>query len=357
MSGVLDTSGSSVRYSQSASRQAWVSRAFRYLLLRHACREQLGAAWRNSSYSVSISIMSASDALPYGLGVFELEYGRPARRIAAAQIPDGLRQEFDRVEEGGASLFRMRHRPCPFCFSESSSIFGPRGGMWVRCRSCRSVFRDITVDKFEQLHGEAFQDTRYVDSLVAAHGLEVASRRWDQLSLPGTSLLEIGPGTGHLLAAAHKAGRSVTAVESSEVHRKFIHDTWGIHSLYADIAAVPHGPSFNAVVAINVLEHIYDITNFLRSITKVLAPNGVLFVSTVNAVSMEATLLRNWWSMCKEHDHVPFPRPTAWREPPKRSICGRSGYGRRNCRLNSQYRQLSPRAIGPGCGVALRARK
>jgi 2-polyprenyl-3-methyl-5-hydroxy-6-metoxy-1,4-benzoquinol methylase len=169
------------------------------------------------------------------------------------------------------------------------------------------VFQDITVDKFEQLHGEAFQDTQFVDSIVAVDGLEFASRRWEELSLPGTSLLEIGPGAGHLLAAAHKAGRSVTAVESSEVHRNFIRDTWGISSVYADIAAVPHGLSFDAVVAINVLEHVYDITSFLRSVTKVLAPGGVLFVSTVNAVSLEAALLRNWWSMCKEQDHVSFP--------------------------------------------------
>jgi SAM-dependent methyltransferase len=171
------------------------------------------------------------------------------------------------------------------------------------------VFRDITADKFEQLHGEAFQDTHFVDSHVAASGLEPASTRWDELSLPGTSLLEIGPGTGHLLAAAHKAGRSVTAVESSEVHRAFIRETWGIHSLYPDIAAVPDNLLFDAVVAINVLEHVYDITSFLRSITKMLAPNGVLFVSTVNAASLEAALLGTWWSMCKEHDHVSFPSP------------------------------------------------
>jgi SAM-dependent methyltransferase len=101
----------------------------------------------------------------------------------------------------------------------------------------------------------------------------------------------------------------VTGVESSEAHRTFIRDTWGIHSLYADIAAVPDGLFFNAIVAINVLEHVYDIANFLRSIKKLLAPNGVLFVSTVNAASLEATLLRNWWSMCKEHDHVSFPSP------------------------------------------------
>ena len=83
------------------------------------------------------------------------------------------------------------------------------------------------ADKFEQLHGEAHQDTRFVDATVAAVGLEPASARWDKLSLPGRSLLEIGPGTGHLLAAAHKAGRSVAAVESSKVHRTFINDDVG----------------------------------------------------------------------------------------------------------------------------------
>ena len=203
----------------------------------------------------------------------------------------------------------MKHRSCPFCSDKSSITFGARGGIWVRCKNCRSVFRDVTADKFEQLHGEANKDARFVDATVAAVGLEPTSARWDKLSLPGKSLLEIGPGTGHLLAAAHKAGRSVAAVEPSRVHRTFIHDTWGIDSLYPDIAAVPAGLLFDAIVAINVLEHVYDITSFLGSITKLLSANGVLFVSTVNAASLEAGLLRGWWSMCKEHDHVSFPSP------------------------------------------------
>ena len=116
-----------------------------------------------------------------------------------------------------------------------------------------------------------------MNSMVAAVGLEPASARWEGLSLPGTSLLEIGPGTGHLLVAAHKAGRSVAAVEPSEVHRAFIRDTWGIRSLYPDITAIPDGLLFDSVVAINVLEHVYGIITFLSSITKLLAPDGVLF--------------------------------------------------------------------------------
>lgn len=198
-------------------------------------------------------------------------------------------------------------RSCPFCFDRSSSLFGTRDGTWLRCRTCRSVFRDITVDKFEQLHDEACQDGRFVDSVVGALGLEPAIGRWEALSMPGRSVLEIGPGTGHLLAAARKAGRSVTAVESSEVHRAFIRDAWGIESVYEDIADLPQGLTFDAVVGINVIEHVYDVAEFLRSITNVLAPSGVIYISTANAASLEATLLGTWWAMCKDSDHVSLP--------------------------------------------------
>jgi SAM-dependent methyltransferase len=146
-----------------------------------------------------------------------------------------------------------------------------------------------------------------VDSVVGNLGLEPSSASWEALSLPGRSVLEIGPGTGHLLAAARRAGRSVTAVEASEIHRRFIRDTWGIESVYADIADIPRGQTFDAVMGLNVIEHVYDITGFLRSIARLLSPSGVALISTSNAASLEATLLRSWWAMCKVPDHVSLP--------------------------------------------------
>jgi SAM-dependent methyltransferase len=204
----------------------------------------------------------------------------------------------------------MSRRSCPFCLGKPTSrAFGGRDGVWIRCTNCRSVFRDVAADKFGQLHDHAIDSVDGLDATVAACGTEPDTSLWHELALPGTSVLELGPGGGHLLAAAHEAGCTVAAVEPNEYDRTFIRDTWGIHSLYPDIAAVPTGRSFDVVVAKNVLEHVYDITGFLRSVRGVLAQNGVLFVSTVNAISLEAVVLRNWWSMCKVHDHVSFPSP------------------------------------------------
>ena len=179
----------------------------------------------------------------------------------------------------------------------------------MRCKECYSIFQNITGQEFEQLHHEAFQTHTFVNSVIARSGLEPTRERWAELSLPGTSVLEIGPGSGHLLAAAREAGRTVTAIETSEVNRNFIRETWGIDSVYSDLADVPGDLSFDAVVAINVVEHIYDIASFLGSISKMLSKNGTIFISTVNGISLEAAVLRNWWAMCKEHDHVSFPSP------------------------------------------------
>jgi SAM-dependent methyltransferase len=208
-----------------------------------------------------------------------------------------------------SSRLHETRRPCPFCCSESSASFGMTDNVWVKCTVCGSVFQDITADKFQQFHGEAFQDHGFADAVVASCGLEPATALWNQLALPGRSLLEIGPGTGHTLAAAHRAGRTVTAVEASEVHRTFIRETWGIDSVYSDISAIPQGRTYDAVFSINVIEHVYDVASFLRSIANVLAPGGVCFISTANAASLEASLLRTRWPQCKPPDHVSFPSP------------------------------------------------
>lgn len=203
----------------------------------------------------------------------------------------------------------MHGRGCPFCHSNSSSRFGTRVDPWVRCRNCLSVFRDITPSRFADIHDEAFQDGGHLESALTFAGDQPLRSLWELLALPGRSVLEIGPGSGHLLAAAREAGCSVGAVESSQVHRDYIRETWGIDAVYPAMEDVPFGQAYDTAVAINVFEHVYDITAFLRAVARVLVPGGTFYLSTPNARSLEASMLRAWWPMCKVHDHVSFPSP------------------------------------------------
>jgi SAM-dependent methyltransferase len=169
------------------------------------------------------------------------------------------------------------------------------------------MFQDITPDRYASLHGGACQHDEFIDAATAYQEADLSAKILELLDLRGQSVLEIGPGTGHLLAAARDTGFSVAAVETNELHRKFIKDTWGLEDIYADLAEVPSGRQFDNVVAINVIEHVYDIYDFLASIRRTLSPASVLTISTSNAVSAEAAVLRTWWSMCKEIDHVSIP--------------------------------------------------
>jgi SAM-dependent methyltransferase len=181
--------------------------------------------------------------------------------------------------------------------------------MWARCLKCRSVFLDITPARFQQIHDESFQDTAHIESTVAFAGQRPLRAVWDFLALPVGSVLEIGPGSGHLLAAAKEAGCSVEAVESSTVHRDFIREAWGIEPVYAAMEEIPGDRAYDTIVAINVFEHVYDIIAFLRAVRRVLAPGGTFYLSAPNAISLEATILGAWWSMCGVHDHVSLPSP------------------------------------------------
>lgn len=199
-------------------------------------------------------------------------------------------------------------RECPFCGSGNRQRFGSRlGAEFIRCRSCRSIYRDITIEEFDRVHEDAFEEGDFLERILAGYGREPDVKAWDRLALPGSSVLEIGPGAGHLLAGAAARQRTVFAVETSARHREFLRESWGIERLFASMASLPTDLRVETIVAINVLEHVYDIGPFLASIREHLVPGGVAFLSTPNAEALVCSLMRTMWSMFKQPDHVSFP--------------------------------------------------
>lgn len=199
-------------------------------------------------------------------------------------------------------------RICPFCESVNARRFGIRlGATFLRCNSCRSIFRDLDRDAFERLHDEAFEEDEFLDRVIAQLGTQPAVDAWDRLGLTGVTVLEIGPGGGHLLAGAAARQHTVFAVESSARHRAFISHTWGIPTVFASMDDLPADFTVDTVLAINVLEHVYDITSFLSAIRRHLVPGGVFYFSAPNAEALVSSAARTMWSMFKEPDHVSFP--------------------------------------------------
>lgn len=202
-------------------------------------------------------------------------------------------------------------RLCPFCAAGHSKRFGERAGVrFERCLECHSIFMQVSREHFERLHDTSWETDEFLRRMEAAMGNETPDgKTWSEVAafLPRRGpILEIGPGSGHLLAAAKEDGREVVGVETCSLHRQFIRETWGIESVYDSLDRI-QGRRFAGIVVINTLEHIYDIEAFLKRLSGYLDPCGAVFVSTCNAGALLANMCRTMWAMFKPPDHVSFP--------------------------------------------------
>jgi ubiquinone biosynthesis O-methyltransferase len=101
--------------------------------------------------------------------------------------------------------------------------------------------------------------------------------------LPETTLLDIGCGNGALTASLAKRGAAVTGIDLSEsgiaLARAAHPDVrFEVGSVYDDLRA--RFGTFDRVVALEVIEHLFDPRTFLRRAFEALKPGGRLVLST-----------------------------------------------------------------------------
>jgi len=116
---------------------------------------------------------------------------------------------------------------------------------------------------------------------------ELPYRAVDRVSrslAPGSRVLEIGSGRGYLTAAFRAAGFEARGIDISPVaveHACARFGPWYEAGDVRDFAAA-HGPSFDLVVATEVVEHIQDPTEFVRAALALVEPAGKVLLTTPN---------------------------------------------------------------------------
>lgn len=202
-------------------------------------------------------------------------------------------------------------RPSPARLSPTNHVPGQHGDLY-RCRNCGAVDQP-SLPTGRALH-ELYREMRDDSYLAEEAGRRAAARRLLDLLARGRApgrLLDIGCGHGLLLDEARRAGWEAVGLELSTHAAAYAHDVLG-----ADVREVafedfdPGARRFDAVLIVDVFEHLADPPAALDRCVELLAPGGLLCIVTPDPSSLTAKIAgRKWWAYVPAHACL-IPRRT-----------------------------------------------
>ena len=105
--------------------------------------------------------------------------------------------------------------------------------------------------------------------------------------LSGISILDIGCGGGLLSEPMSRMGASVTGIDASDKNIKIakLHSKKNklkINYLCSSPEKLKIKKKFDVILNMEIVEHVEDVDFFLKSCSKLLKKNGLMFVATIN---------------------------------------------------------------------------
>ena len=162
-----------------------------------------------------------------------------------------------------------------------------------KCRNCGFIQCDtIDVTKFY----EGLEDVEYIDSgNQRALQFKKLLKNVKQYIPANGKILDIGAGSGLFLREAVNLGYSATGIEPSLFLAKAGKKD-GLDIIQGTFPENCPRKKYDAIFLTDVIEHIADPLQMLKSIPKFLAPGGRVIVTTPDVSSVMARVMgRRWW--------------------------------------------------------------
>jgi SAM-dependent methyltransferase len=206
---------------------------------------------------------------------------------------------------------------CPLCNGTSLTrsferAFAPYA--LARCARCRFHFlspRPVEAQMREHYRSAEYYATSgrtgYDDYERSAHALrktfDALMRQLERDGLTGGELLEVGCGHGYFLERARAHFARVEATEIAELAARAA-DVHAACVYRGGIEAVPVDRRYDLIVALQVLEHVYEPLAFLRELRSKVRAGGHVFIGVPDMGSPWRHVLRARWPSFKVPEHV-----------------------------------------------------
>jgi SAM-dependent methyltransferase len=229
----------------------------------------------------------------------------------------------------------------------------------ARCEGCGFCFKDppIPEERLLRCYREARGDHWGEDP-------DPRRRRFDQLvelaarHAPGRRVLDVGCFNGAMLAQFGSQWERFGVEPSSEAAQ--MAERRGVRILGAQLESVPPGLRFDAIMAVDVLEHMPAPLAFFRAVRERLVPGGVFVAVTGDTGAFSWRLEGSAYWYCSLVEHVSFYDQRSMGELARRSgmaSCehtrrphGRSGLAERTLEMGKNALYIAMRRTG-GLGV------
>jgi SAM-dependent methyltransferase len=199
---------------------------------------------------------------------------------------------------------------CGVCGSrERLRMMEFRGFSYHTCASCSHVYvaprvrGELLLDMASRLEHEdddnEFLDIQKIFAEPICHLI--------RLRAPGSRLLDLGFGRGHILRLARAYGFEVYGMDTSsrlvqqlspEFGNRLAHGTLGIDAIPWDY--------FDVVVMSHVIEHLSDPGGVLRDVLAKLSPGGVLYAAVPDIGSLQFRVFGKYWDAINPMVHMQY---------------------------------------------------
>lgn len=199
-------------------------------------------------------------------------------------------------------MISLNNEPCAVCGQTRSLLVqettypehGYPGSFCLRrCTSCGLLFNSPRLDDTElaQLYGRNYYFFNRPDAAEIARVVPMYQRSVALVSdeVRDKTMLDVGCGRGYFPALLKNLGWDAHGLELSAEAAKYATEKFGLQHVFngtiEQYASSERARTFPLVTAIDVIEHVPSPQSFVESLSKVVAPNGLLIIDTPNAAA------------------------------------------------------------------------